>query len=340
MLLSWMVNRCNYRKSSILYLTAALVAGLVLLGCGGGGGGGSSSGGGMSYTGQTSPAAIDASNAQEIAADAYQGMQTGESMNPFSGLQATMSPSTSGRPVAIELFETFENLLIQADVSMPREFSAAAVQSDSDTMNDECGGVNTASYTISFDDETGVFSGSFSFNNFCSDSAYLSGSASFSGVVNLDGGDELFNSFTFRFSNLTMSSTGESYTLNGELSFTSTGSTPTVVLDMLVQNNMNDEIAWLDDYTLSYDGVYVTISGTFYHYEYGRVAITTEQALDFGIGQDYPSSGVIVFTGALGSAIRVEAISATECQITADTDGDENFDDFDSDIILWTDIDN
>ena len=108
---------------------------------------------------------------------------------------------------------------------------------------------------------------------------------------------------------------------------------------------MNDEVAWLDDYTFSYDGSYVTISGTFYHHEYGRVAITTEQALNFGHDQDFPNSGVLIFTGDIGSqggytAVRIEALSSTSCQVTADTDGDGDFDDFDSGIIPWTDINN
>ena len=344
MLKSLMVNRCKCRifTHKILALSIVTLC-FILAGCGGGGGG-SSAGGGITYSGQTSLAAIDASNAQEVAADAYQGMQTGESMNPFSGLQATSTPSTTGRPVAIDLFETFENLLIQADVSAPREYRPAAVQTDSDTLNDECGGVNTASYTISFDDQTGAFSGSFTFNNFCSDSAMLSGTASFSGAVNLNGGDEIFNSFSFSFSSLTMSSAGESFTLHGELNCTFVNSLPTVVLDILVENNVNGEVAWLDDYTLTYDGTTVVISGTFYHHEHGRVTISTEQALDFGFGQEYPSSGVIVFTGALGSqggntAVRVEALSSTSCQVIADTDGDGDYDDFDSGEIPWTEID-
>lgn len=340
-----------HRKHLISLATlfaAALAVTVFVSGCGGGGGGGGTGGppadSGITFTGQTSPAVIDAANAREIAAEAYKGMQTGESMNPFSGLQAAAAPSAFGRPIAIDLYETLEDALIQADITEHAHFGAAAVQTESDTLDDDCGGLDTATYVITFDDVTGVFSGRFTFENFCSDGATFTGNTDFSGVVNVSGsGGELFNSFSFSFDNLTLSTNGASFTLDGDLNYASGSSTPTVTLDMYIQDNMSSEVVWVDDYRLVYNGRYVDISGTFYHHTHGRVTLVTEQDLDFGIGREYPSAGVMVFTGARGSAggdakVRIQAVSSTTCRITADIDGNASYDDFDSGIIQWTDL--
>jgi hypothetical protein len=69
----------------------------------------------------------------------------------------------------------------------------------------------------------------------------------------------------------------------------------------------------------------VTVTGRVFHPLHGYVDVTTPQPLVVVNGDDYPSSGEFVVTGANNSKARLTALSATTFQLDADIDGDGGY---------------
>ncbi|HET8759904.1 MAG TPA: hypothetical protein VFN94_02475 [Nitrospiria bacterium] len=69
----------------------------------------------------------------------------------------------------------------------------------------------------------------------------------------------------------------------------------------------------------------VTVTGRVYHPLHGYVDVSTPQPLVTLTGDDYPSSGALVVTGAGNSSARLTALSATTFQIDVDADGDSAY---------------
>jgi YVTN family beta-propeller protein len=234
-----------------------------------------------------------------------------------------------------------EDSLRQIDFTSESDSVAIrAVVTETDTVNGECGG--SASYTISVDDQTGQFSGNFTYSSYCSLDVVISGSVSFSGQVNINTGD--IESFSFSFSNLTVTSDGDSLTLDGDVSFEITGSQATITIDMLVKDNTTAKVYWLSDWTMTFteeaDHVVFQMSGHYYDPDHGYVIISTPVPFVVYYGEDGPREGQLVITGNTGIAggstmARLTALSPTTFQVEADTDGDGVYD-WNSGPINWS----
>jgi hypothetical protein len=321
------ISRLNVIQfiSLICIITLGLIT---FIGCGGGGGdtGSTSS---ITYTGLTTQADITGTNAQTLSAGAFTGGQAGSA---FSGTGA-IEAGTDENPVSLrtlKVTQTLEDALLQVDLSFLSGGSfIGATQSESGSMSGTCGG--SASYTMQYNDQTGVFSGNFSFSSYCNGGVTYSGGASFSGYLDLsDPNNPSFESFTFTFTHL---SDGSS-TLNGTIDIDFSSSPTIVTFDALLKDNVSGKVYWVKDYGMSITegsdgtGNYVDLdilSGSYYDPDYGYITVETPTPIRTYDLDEWPSEGVIVVTGNSNHKVSLSAVDETQCEIDADLDGDDTY---------------
>jgi hypothetical protein len=336
-----MKNRLKIMK--MVSVSSMILLAMFLTACGGDGG---DSGGGISYTGITTPATIDEYNAVDIATGAYQGGQTATAMVGMSAIQSDCFVSVIrdvgsgdiGRPRTLEVAQALEDSLRRVDFMYRSDGTILnAITTVTETVAGDCGG--SGSYTISINDQTGEFSGSFNYSSYCNQGVSLSGNVSFSGLVDVNTGNMVFN---FSFDNLTSTSGSDSFTLDGTISYDVSGSTTTTTMTMLLQDNNTLKVYWVKDYALTLtEGVNyeVTfkISGYYYDPDYGYVTISTPTPFVIYYGYSWPSDGVLVVTGDGNTKARLTVLSSATCQVEADTNGDGSYD-WDSGVLYWSEL--
>ncbi|MDH3382630.1 MAG: hypothetical protein OEM42_01070, partial [Deltaproteobacteria bacterium] len=156
-----------------------LLAVLFLSTCGGGGGGGSS----LQYTGLTTPAAIDNTNAEEIALAAWFGGEMSDiSFLPTLGTGGAAIGGSYPLRV-IPLIQTLRKLTDSIGGQNPATSSEQAAPKTVYRDNwREDGVLGYVDISASWDDQTGRLSGSFSFHGYDDGSGVvLSGGIGFSG---------------------------------------------------------------------------------------------------------------------------------------------------------------
>ena len=326
----------NTNKYIKLLLSAIGILGLVA--CGGGGGGGGIAppepNPGLPYTGVTSPAVIDSNNAVELASGAFIGGETGSNFGIISSVRDDQSKIV--REIKLyQVAQIFSEPLYKIDINSTR-VDSLAVQTEQDTIQGDCGG--SASYTVQVDDVSGAFTGSMTFNYYCSENKTIYGNAGFSGQVDINSGD--FLNFNLDINMVSLSSGNQSYTIDGDLSVDVSGPTSTASLEMKMRDN-SGEVFWVHNYALiiseGVDYVDVSAKGRFYHPTYGYVDLSTINPLRTYNNNVWPSSGELQIVGGEGTKSRLVAIDKDYCQIIADTDGDGN-DDYDFGQISWNDL--
>jgi hypothetical protein len=323
---------------------------IMIIGCGGGGDGTAPAPGPtpITYTGLTTLADVTNNNAQALAAGAFNGGRTSSALSGLGAVETATDENTISFRT-LEVSQALEDALFQLDLSSVSGGPIiGATQTESGSVSGPCGG--TASYSIQVDDQTGVFSGSFSFSNYCDGGVTISGSANFSGFFDLsDPNNPTFETITFTFTNL---SDGSS-TLNGTIEIDLSGSPIILTIGALFKDNSTGKVYWVQNYTMEMTersdigGNYVEVeisSGKYYDPDYGYVTVLTDPIAPFKMYDSYewPSSGVLIVTGKIGpggnnTKARLEALDANTCQITADTDGDLVYD-YDSGVLNWTDL--
>lgn len=327
-------------------LTWSVVCCFLTLGCGGGSSGGSGGPNSVTYSGLNTPAMITQDNANNIAAGALETRTSASGFTEIASLDGTgQVVEGSYQPFLTGVSTAMKGAMEQIDYDTASDqYKPTAVQTDADLINGTCGG--NASYTIQFDTVTGVFSGQMAFNGFCEEGVSISGPTTFSGVINVNTFE--LESCTLSFNHVTGTSQTASYTMDGQIDIIQSGSTVIITMNMAIQDNNMDWICKVEEYqfviTDGYGQTEIEVRGRFYDPDYGYVDLETETTLMLNDGDDYPSSGVVMLTGELGSAggatkARLTALSASQCQVEVDTNGDGSYD-YHSGSILWRDLDN
>ena len=329
----------------IVGITLGLVT---VLGCGGGGGGDGGGAAPIAYTGLTIPADVNESNAQDLAGGAFNGGRTSAVLSGIGAVRSETEKNTViFRPLTTA--QALEQALFDVDLTSARGGpNIGATQTESGSISGSCGG--TASYTIQVDDQTGVFSGSFSFSSYCDGGVTISGAASFSGGLDLsDPNNPTFETIIFTFTNL---SDGTA-TLNGSIEIDLSGVPVIMTIGALFKENASGKVFWVQNYTMEITegsdvgGNYVEVeisSGKYYDPDYGYVSVSTDPMAPFKVYDfnAWPSSGTLIVSGKIGpggfsTKARLEALDATTCRITADTNGDLVYD-YDSGVLNWTNL--
>ncbi len=310
----------DFFKYSILSGSVLFLA----VSCGGGGVGGGEAIS-LNYTGLTTAAVITEANKEELVENALLAADAG-SLNPLGVVSSSSTPSRQSALLP-GLVITVNRLGSKLDLStsaVPTVSVTGAMNSlNNETVNGECGGSMTMSGTM--DDVSGDFSLNVNFNNMNDCSGVLNGQASMSGKVDLTG----TGSFKMTFSRLSYRDGTDSMTMNGYIQIdmnASGAATSTMQMDYR-DNNANK--VYRVNYTVnfSYDGMnaIMTMTGRFYHPDYGYIDINTPVAFH-GPTDDFPSSGQIVVTGGAGSAgptrVRATFQSGGSYLLEIDLDGD------------------
>jgi len=318
---------------------AVLASGALLLvmamGCGDSGGG-SGGGGGLNYEGNREAADISEENAQALAASAYESRALGGPFGSIASLTDAGEPvlaSPHGRPSMLAVARVLETVILEARrVELGDATSARALDEESYTINGDCGG--RASFNIQIDENTGVFSGDFTFSDYCDDGTALQGQASFRGRV--DPATEDLDYFIFSFDGLVGTIDGEDFSLKGDLTIrrNETRDRTTIIMDLICEDGTTGEALWINDFTITVtEGVAdgqryeaIEFSGRIYHSVHGYVDIRTDVAFRIENSDENPREGVLVLTGADGATVSMTVLSNTQYQVEADTDGDGTYD--------------
>jgi hypothetical protein len=105
-------------------------------------------------------------------------------------------------------------------------------------------------------------------------------------------------------------------------------------MDILLRDNSNNEVYWVRNYRIEVtegsdstgDYTDIVISGQFYNPDHGYITISTQTPI-----RVYDTDGGI-------TKARLTFVSSTTYQVVADTDGDGDFDDYDSGVLLWANL--
>ena len=306
---------------------------LALTGCSGGGGGGGGNSSGLTYSGVTTPAEVDESNAAEITGGAFATGLIGDGMVGLSldqQIEAYHMGEFRSATIPIILSDSLE--LVDFSTASSGDIQAAT-QSASEVINGSCGG--TMSYSVSFDDVQGTFNGSFIFSNYCNDGTVINGATRFSGQMDVN--TQEFIQATFSFDNLS----GAELILDGDIRIDFTATPRVVTLNAYGQDPVSGAVFWIHNYSITfaefagYDEIVMV--GTFYHPDFGYVTLTTPDPLVLYDGDEWPESGTLVVTGANGSKARLTAMDRLTCTVDVDGDGDDTYE-WDSDIMDWENL--
>jgi len=311
------------RGARIGTVLLVLVA-LSLSSCGGGGGGGSSA---SPYTGLSTPAVVTAANADNIARQAFQGGDLGAS--------TTLAPARSGdtrpaaeRPIALTLVR-FLSGATNAAFSSPADVRAPAPRAMvtvDNTLSDGMGG--SAHYTLSVNDQTGAFTGTFAFTNYHGDGGgVINGPVAVSGIAGQVSMQILFD---FQSIHVVDPVSGEDVTAFGTVNMTidlGTGNVAGgVTINMVFVDNLTHKTLWLSNVTLTENigtGFSdATLSGRIYLHDYGYLDMTTLVPFHYLAGNSYPSAGQFTVTGNENRKVQLTVIDTTQYRLDVDTNGD------------------
>ncbi len=287
-----------------------------LASCGGGGGSSGSNGqtSTITYSGPTSQTTIDSTNAKTLATDSYDGGSLGGGFVSKPGNEENQSSLYS-------LLYYFVNEIEQSINLDIRNKPFGKTVTVSDTVIGSCGG--TLTYSLTGDDTTGSLSGTFTASNYCSLGITRNGSLTVSASYNSSTGQ--ISSITFTLDNYSISSPAKSYTITGTLTLAS----KTLTINITLKNNTTSKTGKIENlfYTVTSGVLYsdISISGRIYHPDHGYIDITTQTTFRIYSGSSYPSSGVLVITGANNKSAKLTVISSTQYNISADLDGDGNY---------------
>ena len=325
-------------KGTMVLMLFAMVS---LIACGGGGGGtsGTATPNALLYTGSTSAAVINNTNAAHISVGAVNGGIKGNSLSISASLTGSNDTPDQKRyntiATAMIMQDAVYNLVANSDgVSN----SDRALHTEQETMPGPCGGQTSG--TITIDDVTGNFWGALTYVNYCSSNVFINGTVSFSGEIDLVSGN--FINISMSFDYITGNDPTGSYVLDGHITIDFTGASKfTLNIDMLLQEGSTGQVFWINDYVVQSEdfGSYVSldISGRFYDPNYGYVTLSTQQAMIVNHYDANPSSGVIIFTGEIGSSggqtsAVVTCFPGDIFQVDVDIDGDGIYDWFSGDL--------
>ncbi|EGV50590.1 hypothetical protein [Candidatus Endoriftia persephone] len=296
-------------------ITSALFISM-LAGCGGGG----STTTDIAYAGNESQATLDTYNAKPIVEGTVGNAQIGAGTGTgFASRQGDSAPLNLS--VSRSLLRGLEAARQQQVMRSERQArsDAATVFCKNEEGTDE-GSIN---YNLIIDDSTNAVSGDFNFIACNQDGIVIDGLLSITGTVDFSGN---FQQVAMTFSSLATSIGSTSVTLNGTLEASYSGNQITIVMNVAMLNDGTGQVEKVENYLITYTNNYsyasLTISGRYYHPDYGFVEITTLSPILINNGDEYPSSGIIQLGGALGTMARVTIISNTQYFLEVDTDGD------------------
>ena len=308
------------RETGIVSVLAIMV---LFSSCGGGGGGSSVS---SPYTGLTSAAVITDNNADEIALAAFQGGDLGaNAVIPFAPARDVSGLQPAARPTALTLVQavTEAAMIAVRPPAAAESPSPRAPFTESGVIPGGQGG--EARYTISGDNVTGVFTGTFEFVNFRGDGGgIIVGNVSVSGTVTQNSIQILFD-----FRSVRIVDGAEDITAIGTVDLVSGASGDAAILNIVFVDNVSRKAVWLSNYSVAVTDLGATTEvrtfGRIYLHDYGYVDVWTETPFLYPALATQPTSGVITLTGSSNCRARLIVVDATTYTVELDADGNGSY---------------
>jgi hypothetical protein len=286
------------------------------------------------FAGRTTQAVIDSTNANNLSGGAFAGgisrIETARAEFSRQGSMATQIGAFRPLRLPLILQDSLQKVEIASKVV---SLFKPAVETRSGVLQGDCGG--RLPYSIDFDSESGIFYGSFSFENYCDHGISISGETDIDGTYGVDSGD--FATAHFYFADLT----DGDITLDGEISIDLLHPPITATFSAHSKDSESGQVYWIKDYSMNiteFAGyIEIEIFGRFYHPDHGFVNLTTTEPFIVHHEDDWPTSGLFVIQGENNTKAELSALDQLTCSVTADTDGDGVFD-WDSGILNWIDM--
>ncbi len=301
---------------------------LQLSACGGGGGGSNNSPSStLTYSGETSEAIIDADNAETLAVGAYFGQRSGMSVSLMAVETPAEETSLSVNSISKILRRTLRHELVTLQ---PANLSvhSAVTQRPTQYYPGSCGGQFVSNMQV--DDKAYSFSDSFEFQNYCDNGEIIDGIASVSGTFNRNSGE--IATVNMAFHPLTVRKEGSVSKLEGQLqiSFVSAQYSETVSMDFLLSDEASGQVFRYENFFsgINYGSGYSeeTLSGRYYHPDFGYVDLNSVQPLRTYTGFIWPTAGALQCSGHSGTFVKILFTTETTSWLEADTDGDGSSD--------------
>jgi len=295
-----------------------LLATLLLVGCGGGGGGGGDDDTGLVYTGLTTPAAIDDTNAAILVEGALGGSTTGTAFGVVSN-----EPGVQQDPVILDVARILSGIVTQLDINPSSSTLPGAIVSESSSEPCQDGG--SLELDLRIDDVTFDFNGEFEFINCAEDGTTINGPGTVVGGIGA-------TSFVmnFSFDPVTVVSGAENSTISGTIGTSLVfPDSVTITMEILAHDNNTGIVEWFNNLVISgidnFSFLEMTIEGRYYHPQYGYVDIFTNLAFQINVADQWPYFGQMTIIGDRGSRARLTALSNTQYTLDVDADGDGTY---------------
>lgn len=280
----------------------------------------------ISYTGLAQPAVLTTSNASQIAASVYKNGSAGKELGRvFAAADTTRDERHTASRTTV-LTQVIEQILLVTQLNDAASNSGLpkAANTIENTISGSCGGSFT--YTLNIVTVTRSFSGLYTFDDYCTTNATLSGSLAVTGE-GYDADTQIFSQANISLENLAVDLLTDSFTIDGDMSLVpSNGAALAVTFNALFQDNNSASVYQLDNWSLNLikgaDYLDVSITGIIYLPEYGSLTIITTQPFHYTSASPYPAAGSMVIMGAANSTVTLTALSSTTYQIDTDINGD------------------
>lgn len=322
-------------KKLLFVFLAGVFSVSLIVSCGGGGGGGGGGSTGIQYTGITTQAIIDENNAYDIAVAATTANDKTSSLNVLGAVE--QNTTSQQNFIVLDISQYLQNVIYKIEANLTPLY-IGAIQTDSDTISGSCGGNFT--YNLSVNDVTGNFNGPISFNNYCEEGTKVSGTVSVSGNININTLE--ITNLGMTFNNIQAQDGQESIGMNGSMDFYMGYPTWQMIMSMIIKDNNRNETYKYENVTYNYteysNYTQFTFTGRFYHEDYGYVNMSTLSPFTVSIYDYWPTTGTALAEGQNGTKSKLTIIDSSSFRVTADTDGDGAFDNYDSGPIFWSSI--
>jgi hypothetical protein len=323
---------CKKNLSALIIIIVSLFP-FIINGCGDDRDSGDDGNSALSYTGLTTQAVIDATNAQEIIGKSINAVRQNMAVPILSVNQPLKNQPDPGFltlwiPLIIE-----DSLTMGVRSFETNPLSRTHINTVADIKYGNCGGHATCD--LDTNNLTGETAGSVTYSDYCDMGITISGTSSLSGTKDLV--TDNWITAIIAFDNLIV----ESNTFNGNISLDNTVTPGIVTMNVYSKDNTSGKVFWIDGYKLGIidrgDEKEGDLNGTFYHPDYGYVILSMDDTFIVYDGDEWPSTGSIFFEGDNSTEAQLAILDKLTCRIEADTDGDGIYD-WDSGILSWSDL--
>ena len=276
---------------SKLLIGSIIFSSLALFGCssdGGDGGSAASPTASVSYSGLSTPSAVNSANAKALTTTGGEAVQHA-------------ADSSSARALGVEIStDSHEAEMLAANLASAMASASPLAVPSGFTMSGSCGGSMTIpdDQLSAFGAESGPASFTATYTDYCD--ASFGAQYTINGQVTFDYVDigDLNTGFTVQYKDVTFNDGSETATINMTVDCSS--ATDCTVLSDYVGNDGSThrvaDISVFGDATNGYNG-----SATFYHPDHGSVSITAI-SVTYGSCGSFPDGGSVTASGTTGTA--------------------------------------